>query len=330
MFIDYEPRSVYSITNNTCQAYAVRYAQIGGFSFLFMKYTKPALTITEQINLLESRGLIIPDRIKAETYLSNISYYRLSAYVYPFKKLPTDKFVDGTTFEDVLDSYLFDRELRLLVFDAIERIEVAFRTQLINKPAIKDGAFWFEDEKFFDDKDRLTEHLRKLDDEVYQSHEIFVTHFFNKYEENCPPVWMSFEVVSLGLLSKFYQNLKFSDAKKVIAQHFGLSNPKVFQSWIRSVTYVRNICAHHARLWNRTLTNKPTILLTPSKQWISQRNPNNEKIYYFLCCLLYLLREINPTTQFVEKLKVLLAKYPKTPLNSMGFSANWENDPFWQ
>ncbi len=297
---------------------------------MFMKYTKPALTISDQINLLESRGLIITDKTKAEKYLANISYYRLSAYMYPFKNLITDKFVKETVFEDVLNLYLFDRELRLLVFDAIERIEIAFRTQLIYQPAIKSGAFWFEDDKFFDDKNRLTEHLRKLDNEVTQSYEVFITHFFDKYEENCPPVWMSFEVVSLGLLSKFYQNLKFSDAKKAIAQHFGLSNPKVFQSWIRSVTYVRNICAHHARLWNRTLTNKPTILLTPSKQWVSGDSQNNEKMYYFLCCLRYMLREVNPEARFVEKLKALFVKYPKTSLNSMGFSANWENDPFWQ
>lgn len=296
-----------------------------------MKYTKPPLTISDQIKLLESRGLIISDKNKAEKYLSNISYYRLSAYMYPFKDLAENKFVNETTFEKVLDLYLFDRELRLLVFDAIERIEVAFRTQLIYQPAMSGGAFWFEDESYFDDKARHLEHLRKLDKEVDDSYEVFINHFFNKYDENeTPPVWMSFEVVSFAVLSKFYQNLKFSDFKKSIARHFGLNNPKILQSWIRSLTYVRNICAHHARLWNRTLTNKPTILQTPSKQWIADAVPNNEKIYYFLCCLLYLLREINPETRFVEKLKILISKYPNTPLDAMGFPENWESEKFWQ
>jgi abortive infection bacteriophage resistance protein len=297
--------------------------------FLFMKYTKPALTISDQIKLLESRGLIISDKIKAEKYLANISYYRLSAYMYPFKDLQTDNFAKETTFENVLDLYLFDRELRLLVFDAIERIEISFRTQLIYQPAIIGGAFWFEDEKFFDDKNRLTEHLQKLDSEVKQSKEVFIKHFDAKYDEDCPPVWMSFEVISLGLLSKFYQNLKFTDAKKLIAKHYGLNNPIVLQSWIRSITYVRNVCAHHARLWNRTLTNKPIILQTPSKLWITEKNPNNEKLYYFLCCLWYLLRQINPETQFVEKLKTLFAKYPNVSISSMGFPKNWEEENFW-
>ncbi len=91
-----------------------------------MKYAKPPLTISDQIKLLEGRGLIISDKIKAEKYLANISYYRLSAYLYPFKNLANDEYAKGTTFENVLDSYLFDRELRLLIFDAIERIAHRF------------------------------------------------------------------------------------------------------------------------------------------------------------------------------------------------------------
>ncbi|MCY7376196.1 MAG: Abi family protein [Pyrinomonadaceae bacterium] len=131
-----------------------------------MKYTKPPLTISDQIKLLESRGLIISHKTKAEKYLANISYYRLSAYMYSFKDLVTDEFADGTTFEKVLDLYLFDRELRLLIFDAIERIEIAFRTQLIYQPAMIGGAFWFRDASNFDDIARMNEHNYQLENEV--------------------------------------------------------------------------------------------------------------------------------------------------------------------
>lgn len=251
--------------------------------------------------------------------------------MYPFKDLATDEFATGTTFENVLDLYLFDREFRLLIFDAIERLEIAFRTQLIYHPALTGGAFWFENTTNFENTFRLNEHLAQLDEEVNRSGEVFIDHFFTKYdEENTPPVWMSFEVISLGLLSKFYQNLKFIQAKKEIARHFGLSEPRIFQSWIRSITYVRNICAHHSRLWNRILTNRPTIIRRPSKQWISDTSPNNEKIYYFLCCLWYLLQEVNPETKFVEKLKSLFVKYPTTSKDAMGFPNNWKNEAFWQ
>jgi abortive infection bacteriophage resistance protein len=303
--------------------------------FLFsqtMKYTKPPLTIFDQIKLLESRGLVISDKVKAEKYLANISYYRLSAYLYPFKNLATDEYAKVTTFENVLDLYLFDRELRLLIFDAIERIEIAFRTQLIYQPAMNGGAFWFRDAANSDDIARMNEHNYQLETEVARSSEVFVEHFKTKYtEEEIPPVWMSFEVLSLGLLSKFYQNLKFSSqAKKDIAKHFGLNESLILQSWIRSITYVRNICAHHSRLWNRTLTSRPKIIRKPSRLWITSPAPNNEKIYYFLCCLWYLLREINPETRFVEKLKALFVKYPNTPLKAMDFPENWEKEAFWQ
>ncbi len=297
-----------------------------------MKYTKPPLTISDQIKLLESRGLVIAGKIEAEKYLSNISYYRLSAYLYPFKNLTTDDYAKGTTFENALDLYLFDRELRLLIFDAIERIEIAFRTQLIYQPAMKSGAFWFRDAANFDDIARMNEHNYQLETEVERSSEVFVEHFKKKYdEEEIPPVWMSFEVLSLGLLSKFYQNLKFSSqAKKDIAKHFGLNESLILQSWMRSITYVRNICAHHSRLWNRTLTSKPKIIRKPSRLWISEPLPNNEKIYYFLCCLWYLLREVNPEALFVEKLKALFVKYPTVPLDAMGFPEKWGSETFWQ
>jgi abortive infection bacteriophage resistance protein len=298
-----------------------------------MKYTKPALSITDQIKLLESRNLIIGDHAKAAKYLSNISYYRLSGYMYPFKDLATNNFVGDVTFEEIIDLYVFDRGLRLLVFDAIETIEVTFRTQLIYHPSISGGAFWFEDASNFEDASRHTEHLRQLDEEVERSSgEVFIQHFFSKYdEEDTPPAGMTFEVLTLGLMSKFYQNMRPSlKAKKDIARHFGISHPAVFQSWVRSITYVRNICAHHSRLWNRVLTNKPVFPHTPPAVWISAPMPSNDKIYYFLCCLAHMLRSIQPKTTFVQRLKELLAKHPAVSKSAMGFPSDWESERFWQ
>lgn len=299
-----------------------------------MKYTKPALTIADQINLLESRNLKFADKDRAAKYLSNISYYRLSGYLYPFRDLATDNFVGDVTFEQIIDLYLFDRALRLLIFDAIETIEVTLRTQMIYQPSITGGAFWFEDAANFDNSSWHTDHLRKLDEEVDRSKtgEVFLQHFFGKYDEEAtPPAWMTFEVLSLGLMSKFYQNIRASHpAKKAVARHFGVSQPVVFQSWIRSITYVRNICAHHSRLWNRILTNKPIIPHNPPPVWISDAAPKNDKIYYFLCCLTYMLRTIQPKTTFIERLKKLFADHPNVSKSAMGFPVDWENEKLWQ
>ncbi|HEY0048118.1 MAG TPA: Abi family protein, partial [Pyrinomonadaceae bacterium] len=259
-----------------------------------MRYAKPPLNLDGQIALLRSRGLLVSDVDKAKNYLSNISYYRLSAYMLPLKEPGSDNFLPDTDFQDVLNLYLFDREFRILVFDAIERLEIAFRTQIIYHPSLVGGAFWFEDGTYFDDPYRQADHLQKIDDEVYRATEVFKDHFFSKYDEHARmPAWMTFEVVSLGLLSKIYRNLKMSSAKKDISKHFGLPQPYILESWMQSITYVRNVCAHHSRLWNRVLTLRPQRLKKPNNLWISD-SPPNDKMYYFLCCILYLLRSINP------------------------------------
>lgn len=302
-----------------------------GFLFI-MQYKKPPLSISDQIKLLEDRGLIISNRNEAEKYLSNISYYRLSAYMYPFKDLATNEFINSITFEEIINLYFFDKELRLLIFDAIEIIEVTFRTQLIYFPSMEKGAFWFEDKINFKDESRWLKHIKELDEKVNYSDETFIKHFFSKYDaEKTPPVWMAFEVLSFGLLSKFYQNLKDSlKSKKEISRHFGISQPIVLQSWMRSINYVRNICAHHSRLWNNVLTNRPLIPHNPPQVWISDKMPDNSKVYYFLCCLIHLLKQVKPDTDFAQRIASLFAEYPQVSKDAMGFPKNWKDENLWQ
>lgn len=251
--------------------------------------------------------------------------------MYPFKDLRTDEFVNDITFEEIIDLYFFDKELRLLIFDAIETIEVTFRTQLIFFPSMEKGAFWFEDKTNFKDENRWLEHIKELDEKVDHSDETFIKHFFSKYDDKTPPAWMAFEVLSFGLLSKFYQNIKDSlKFKKTISIHFGISQPVVLQSWMRSTNYVRNICAHHSRLWNNVLTNRPLIPHNPPQIWISEKTPDNSKLYYFLCCLTHLLRQAKPDTDFIQKLDELFAKYPNVSKEAMGFPENWKDEKLWQ
>ena len=295
-----------------------------------MKYEKPALTFDQQIELLQSRGLIVDDIAVAASYLSNISYYRLSAYMLPLKVVGEDRFLDGTTFEDILRLYLFDREFRLLIFDTIEKVEVAFRTQMSYHISLSGGPYWFESRSYFDSASRWQAQLLKIDEEVARAKEVFKEHFFEKYDEHeRMPVWMTTEVLSLGLLSKIYRNLKMSPEKKKIARHFGLITPFVLESWMQTITYVRNICAHHSRLWNRTLTVRPQLLESPSGLWITHP-ATNDKSYYLSCCLLYMMKAVNPKTRFSEHFRELLNRYPQIPLARMGFPDRWGEQKFWQ
>lgn len=298
-----------------------------------MQFSKPPISIQDQLVLLQSRGLLIPNPAKAAKYLSHISYYRLSAYSRSFQETnaANHQFLPGVAFDDILNLYLFDRELRLLLFDAIERTEVAFRTQLVNQFSIVFHAHWFEDSTLFSNTTHHTIDLKTLDNEINRSKEEFVTHYKNKYSNPVrPPSWISLEVASLGLLSRFYRNLKMCQPKKDIAAHYGLPTPYMLESWIQSMSYVRNICAHHGRLWNRTLVTKPTLPHNTAHLWLSNLAIPTTKLYAFLCCLLYLRKAVNPKTEFSHRIAKLLAKYPGIDSSRMGFPANWKDELIWQ
>ena len=235
------------------------------------------------------------------------------------------------SFDDILNLYIFDRELRLLLFDAIERIEIAIRTQIIYQFSVEYGFDFYHKEELYRDVNIFDQTMKSLNSEIDRSHEIFLTHFKTKYsEEPNPPSIMALEVSSFGTLSKLFRNLKMSKAKKLVSRQFGL-HPYVLESWIQSTTYVRNIVAHHGRLWNRKLTTRPTLLEYVPKElvWISSNDIASNKIYAFLACIMYLKRVINPGTIFHTRLKDLIKKYSIIDINKMGFPENWEKEDLW-
>ncbi|MCB0543984.1 MAG: Abi family protein [Saprospiraceae bacterium] len=297
-----------------------------------MRYSKPALQIPEQIRLLQSRGLLIDDFVKAESYLSHISYYRLRAYTYPFQD-NTDSshpFHPGVTFDDVLNVYRFDRKLRILVFDAIERIEIALRTQIIYHCSLVHGSHFYQRGALYRNRQNFIKDLKTADKEAKRSTEVFIKHYKSKYSHpKRPPAWMVLEILPFGTLSKLFENLRISPEKKTIAAHFGL-NIFVLESWMHTLNHVRNICAHHSRLWNRTLTQIPKLPKNPSFTWVRHAIIFPDRIYATLCCIQYLLNTVSPSHTFHIRLKGLLQEYANTDLVSMGFPPDWDTEPFWK
>ena len=163
-------------------------------------FNKSPLSYQEQLNVWENRGLNVNDRERAIRYLSNISYYRLSAYALTFQN-EKDKFIPGTDFNDLISLYIFDRELRLLVLDAIERIEIAIRTKLINHLSIKYGSHWHEDKSIYkapyeDENGKKINTFKFIKDYLKNQYkpdnrEVFISHYFRNYDEpKNPPSWM--------------------------------------------------------------------------------------------------------------------------------------------
>jgi len=296
-----------------------------------MRYTKLPITIQEQIRLMEERGLHFGDKTRAEHYLSNISYYRLRAYTYPFQDNsdPEHPFITEVSFEQVIALYVFDRQLRLLILDAIEKIEVALRTKIIYTYALSEGSFWHHQPAMYKDALRYANHMESLQNEVDRSKETFIAHYKKKYTSPAqPPCWMALEVSSIGLLAKIYQNLRLSDEKKAVSRHFGISDVKIFENWIHCFCNLRNICAHHGRVWNRRLIpfKIPNYTLRP---FLANTRIYNNKLYAVLCGIEYILKEISPTSNFKDRLKEHVRNCPLGQAKEMGFPVGWEKDKLW-
>ncbi len=301
-----------------------------------MKYTKPAINVKQQIAQLKSRGLIIADELAAEITLRNINYYRLSGYWWPMqanKKLHT--FKPNSTFENIIAIYNFDRELRIILFDVIERIEIGFRSKMIYQLSHEVSPWWFEDKTNFKNPIEHTDTLLAIDRELNQTKEVFIKEHRKKYHTDTrrPPAWKTLEVASLGNVSKLYGNLLPTiAAKNIIAAELGTVNHTYLPSWLQSIVQIRNICAHHARLWNKNLPGRPKLLPKPPQPWIADVPPASEHylLYVHLCCMKYLLNNINPGNQFTQKLSELLTKYPNIDPNALGLKPNWKNEPLWK
>mgnify|MGYP006289309501 CR=1 FL=1 len=298
-----------------------------------MKYTKSPLSIDDQIARLKSRGLVINDEQKARHYLSNISYYRLRAYTYPFQDNadPDHPFVQDVSFSEIIELYVFDRRLRVLLFGALEKIEIALRTKIINYFSLTYGSHWFEDMSLYRNQKFYISNMKSLNEEIKRSDETFIKHYYNKYYNPVnPPAWMTLEVISFGLLSKLYKNLKKVNEKQQIAKYFGINQVKIMESWVHAFAALRNICAHHGRIWNRRFTIKPTLPYKTDYSFIQNRNILDYKIYALLCCLVYCLRVISPGCSFPSDIKDLLRNNTRIDLKTMGFTSDWQSEPIWQ
>jgi|1048.fasta_scaffold07470_2 abortive infection bacteriophage resistance protein len=298
-----------------------------------MNYNKQPIPIDEQVKKLKSRGLNIPDEAKAASYLSNISYYRLRAYTYPFQDNTQQDhpFEDNIHFDEIIKLYVFDRQFRLLVLDAIEKIEISMRTQIIYQWAMNHGSHWHLESALFRDSVQFARNFNKLQQEVDRSVETFIDHYRTKYTHPPePPSWMSLEVSSFGLLSLLFRNLKNGKEKKAVTKYYGLNDVGVLESWMHSFSNIRNICAHHGRLWNRRLTAVIKLPTNTKNPFISNQNLLPYKIYPALCCMKYILDIISPGHSYTEKLFKMMGECSLVQEKEMGFPAYWKDDKFWK
>ena len=298
-----------------------------------MRYTKAVRTFSGQADLLLARGLVA-DREELIEHLKAVNYYRLSAYWYTYriKGDPEDRLQPGTTLAIVWERYVFDRQLRLLVMDAVERIEVAIRTQIVNQHVLEHGPFGYLNRATLPgiSVEAHRKLLERVRNEANNSQEEFVRHYFGKYTiEHDLPLWIACELMTFGNMLALFMGLR-TRVKKDVAQCYGLTVP-VLGSWLKALNQVRNICAHHARLWNRVYGVRavmPDRLTYP--EWHAPVFVDGERTFGILTVLYYLLKQVAPQSRWRDRLTALFDKYPDIPLNFMGLPDNWMDCPIWR
>ena len=298
--------------------------------YKLMEYNKPALSINDQLAVLKQRGLTINTPADAEHFLNNVSYFRIAAYLHIFEQ-PDRTFKNGATFEQAAMLYSFDVELRKMLFGAVQRIEIALRSRVIHQFSLEHGPFWFLDASLATDKRKFSENLATLQRELERTKEEFIKDHTAKYgNTSFPPAWKLLELVSFGCLTRLYRNFADTPVRKRIARSFGVSKPEALESWMVAVNVLRNHCAHHARVWNRNLPNRPQLPPMMRNPWVSVSGIAPTSLYAILCCIAYWLNGIDAQSTFVADLKALLAKYPLVRPSAMGFPNDWEQEPLWQ
>jgi len=315
-----------------------------------MANTKPYLTYPQQVARLIDRGLQVVDHDAAIAVLRAVGYYNFSGYLYPYR-LPgaagqgrSSLVRPGTRFEQIVDLLTFDLRLRVTLLLGIQQIEIAMRSQVAHvlgrhdpfghthpasldltavnrlrtRHGVTDTAFgWFQAEY-----DRL---------EQRASTEPYVAHNLSKYGPPLP-IWIACEFLDFGAVVNLYQLLVYAD-RQAIAADAGLGKERTLRSWLTTLNYVRNICAHNARLWNRRLVQRCTLRDTDLPADLATlTNSPGDKLYPVIAITAFLTNSLNPTGKWASTMAYLLDNFPSGSARSireMGAPANWATQPIW-
>lgn len=316
-------------------------------------YAKPHLNFRDQLELMKGRGLIVSDDAAAIDHLQRIGYYYLSGYSYPYRiivspqtsstpAIRSNDFIPGTSFADILDLYVFDKKLRLLMLDAIERIELALRVDVSYQLGAQDTfahyksafvqAHWRTPQSGRNGHSWIEDWCHTRDLMVKRSSDQFVHHVTTQYGKPLP-IWIDVELWSLGDTSKFIERMLVQD-KQIIMQKYDIKRPKMLQSWLRSICFVRNVSSHQGRLWNRNMVDYP-MLPKPGELPVFDSvivDAAPQRLYVTLCIIAHFMSVICPNSHWRHRLVSHIDSFPQSPtvsIHDMGISQHWRTHQFW-
>lgn len=281
-------------------------------------YDREATHILKQIEILENRGLEINNKDFARDALKSIGYFRFKGYCLPYYQ-QKDKFIDGTTFENIYYNYRFDERLRLLLFQVIEHVEVELKAIINTNFALKYGPLAYYDDVHFYDKTRHSKWIADNEISIQKAsrrNELFTKHYIQKYDGTFP-IWVTFEMISFGDLSKFFNNMHTEFQKELCSEHFKM-HPTLVRNWLYILSVVRNMCAHTCRVYDKRL---PFKMQMPKREKLIFSDEKAFTVVY-ICDKLCLDR--NYFEKFISNLIKLVEHYDEwIDLDSIGFPETW-------
>ena len=307
------------------------------------RYSKPPLEVSRQLRQLQERGLVVESEHEALNTLNLIGYYRLSAYWLFFEEPPAEgetrshRFRPGSSFDQVIKLYNKDRLVRLLVIDAIERIEIAARSAWVQKMSIKHGSHCYLRSELFNFKTSFnhSEQINKLRQRFKQSNETFLVHYFKSYcEPELPPIWAMTELISLGTL-RHWINATAESEIKTVAKSLGMPSAQVLKSVLHSLNLIRNISVHHGRLWNRLFVKRLPKIKIYQHYFVMEEVDGHgllptKKLYNYLVVMAIIVRKVAPQSTWTSRLNTVISAMPIEQQEEMGFPGDWQEQELWK
>lgn len=295
------------------------------------QYPKNFLSVTQLLKKLSDAGMTIPSQDEAMVALETIGYYRLKGYSFHQIDPSTKKYIAGTNFSDILKLYHFDFKLSHLLFSYLSQIEVALRSRLVNALQITQDALILNDPSAFKDKQLYWKNQAKIASEISRSNDVFIEHNFNSHD-GAIPLWACVEIMSFGTMSKTIKNMKAGSqsAFSILMHNYKFKNASgkdvnpskdMFDSWLQSVSVMRNICAHNSRIYNRTISTRPQLISSD----VINPQPRYNGLYQIMLSMKYLRPTDKSWIAFVNDFKYLLNEYAGVyDISRMNFPADWE------
>ena len=292
-------------------------------------YPKHILSLEDQVQTYIDGGMTISDVESVKKTLTEIGYYRLRGYSFHLYDKATKKYKTGTSFNDVLNLYNFDAEISSLVLAFTSKIEIALRVRFCEAMLTTKDSMAYLDASHANEKSIFWKNISSISSEIHRSKDVFIEHNY-KNHDGLVPMWAAVEIMSFGTLSKYIKNLNSSQPiYKNLASHYTYVSSKgnvvipsmdKLTSWIHSVVVLRNICAHNARIFNRTFATKPTVLdkdmlVSPSRYC---------GLYELMLAMKYIRPSDDSWNSFVSKFKLVMHTHGITDVQ-LYFPSDWES-----